>query len=64
MEWETVDDWTERSKVPGGWFVKINEPVFHMTESREGDGWDWRIALTFYPDTDHQWEILPTEDGK
>lgn len=49
-DWETVtnidnEEFTERLKVPGGWLVQI-------VEGSE------RVALTFYPDPEHEWNLL------
>jgi len=60
MEYEKIDDWTERAKVFGGWIVKVCEPVYHTNTDgcgSSGDGWDWRIAITFVPDTKHEWTL-------
>lgn len=59
MNWESIDEYTERAKVFGGWLVKVSEPVYHTNtdgQGSSGDGWDWRIALTFVPDNTHQWK--------
>lgn len=57
MDWEQIDECHERAKVFGGWLVKASEPVYHMTDSQSGDGWDWRVSMTFVPDPDYKWEI-------
>lgn len=57
MEWEEIDSNEFRAKVIGGWVLKVHEHVFHMTDTREGEGWDWRVAITFIPDINHEWVI-------
>ena len=45
-KWETLDvgrgTATRRLKVPGGWLVQVSAGV--------------GIAVTFYPDAEHQWD--------
>ena len=57
MKWEPIDNRTERAKVFGGWLVMITEPVVHQTNNGVQDGWDWRLAICFVPDPEHQWEL-------
>jgi hypothetical protein len=52
LEWELVD-WNERlkhsihrSKVPGGWLVRLRYCTYRDNAS-----------LTFYPDPSYQWKI-------
>lgn len=59
-EWEQIDDWHRRAKVPGGWLVKAFEDVIHdKSDYGQGmtGGWDWRVAMCFVPDEYHTWEI-------
>jgi len=61
MEWEQIDDWHSRAKVFGGWLVKALEPVVHdNTLYGHGmmDVWDFRVAMAFVPDANHEWTIL------
>ncbi len=58
FEFEDIDNYHRRAKVPGGWLVKVSEPVVH--DSRQQgmvSGWDWRVAMTFIPDPKHEWII-------
>jgi len=58
FEFENIDDFHDRAKVPGGWLVKAYEDVVHDTDSSgKVGGWDWRVAMAFVPDPDHSWEI-------
>ncbi|KKX53268.1 hypothetical protein X546_20545 [Brevibacillus borstelensis cifa_chp40] len=59
MEWEQIDKYGEefRAKVPGGWLVKICFEVAHDTSNGLQSGWDWRPALAFVPDPNHEWRI-------
>ena len=64
MEWEEISQnlsfFLRRAKVPGGWLVVATEDVIH-DQSAYGrgmvGGWDWRVALTFVPDPNHEWEL-------
>ncbi len=58
LEWEIIDGYHQRLKVPGGWILKATEDVIHdQGEYGQGmvGGWDFRIAICFVPDTDHKW---------
>ena len=59
MKFESIDAQHERAKVIGGWLVKAYENVYHRGDvySPSGDGWDWRVAMTFVPDPHHAWEV-------
>ncbi|MEJ1422234.1 MAG: hypothetical protein Q2484_17080 [Candidatus Sedimenticola sp. (ex Thyasira tokunagai)] len=61
FEFEDIDNYHQRAKVPGGWLVKAVENVFHLTDYQQGDGWDWRVSMAFVPDPDHIWVIDPVE---
>jgi len=56
MEWEVIDPYLQRAKIPGGWLVKAYEDVVHDREhAGMVPGWDFRIALCFVPDPDYAW---------
>ncbi len=58
MKWERIDDWHERVQIYGGWLVKAREAVVHdRSENGQGmiDGWDFRVAMCFIPDPNHEW---------
>lgn len=58
MDWEQIDAHHQRVKVFGGWLVKAFEDVMHVSdESGKYSGYDWRIAMTFVPDPNHEWEL-------
>ena len=59
MEWERIDDYYKRAKVFRGWLVEGATDVTHNMPDDRGmtDGWDWRIALTFVPDFNHEWML-------
>ena len=58
FEWEEIDQYHQRAKVFGGWLVKATEDVIHNTEWQGMvGGWDWRIAMAFVPDPQHEWAI-------
>ncbi|MCP3681824.1 MAG: hypothetical protein GY861_03965 [bacterium] len=59
MQWEEIETNLERAKVPGGWLVRTYTDVFHLDNgmSSGGEGWDWRVAMTFVPDANHEWVI-------
>ena len=57
LNWEIIDDYHQRAKVPGGWLVKAYEDVVH-TDGVDGgmeSGFDLRIAMCFVPDPAHLW---------
>ena len=58
FKFEQIDNYHQRAKVHGGWIVKAHEEVIH-DNAQQGmvGGWDWRIAMTFVPDENHEWEI-------
>jgi hypothetical protein len=64
MKFEQIDNFHQRAKVYGGWIVKAFENVTHETD-HEGmaSGWDFRVAMCFVPDQDHEWAI-EIEKGK
>ncbi len=59
MNFEKIDDEHERAKVFGGWLVKTYTDVHHLDNgiSAGGEGWDWRVAMAFVPDPDHEWNV-------
>jgi hypothetical protein len=58
MEWEQISDYEQRAMVPGGWLVKSFTDVIHKTDDMGYQpGWDYRIAMAFVPDPDHEWII-------
>lgn len=61
MEWEHIDGHHQRAKVIGGWLVKAFEDVTHGDcgpyGNEKGSGWDWRVAMAFVPDPNHDWVI-------
>jgi hypothetical protein len=64
MDWEQIDNYTSRCRVPRGWLVRIMEPVTHnLIDEGRGmtDGWDFRPALCFYPDPYQEWIIEKKE---
>jgi len=54
-QWEEIPE-TALSRMPiyGGWLVMILENVFQS--DRGTWGWDYRPALTFVPDPNHEWK--------
>ena len=73
MEWETIDDYHTRSKVPGGWIVKAIEPTFcvALMHGLAPKNWfssgpkhlvpherDYRISMCFVPDPHNKWAEL------
>ena len=60
FEWEPIDNYSFRMKVPGGWVLKVLEDVMRDMAPYGGgmnSGWDWRIAICFIPDPNHEWVI-------
>jgi hypothetical protein len=65
MEWEMIDGFHFRLKVLGGWVFKVMEDVVHHNESHGMiPGWDWRPAICFIPDPNHEWIIIKEVDTK
>jgi len=57
MDWEQIDGFHFRLKVPGGWIFKVLEDVVHGSDRGLQPGWDWRVAICFIPDPDHLWVV-------
>ena len=59
LTWEQIDPYTQRAAVIGGWLVKAYEDV-RTVGARFGGigrtGYEWRIAMTFVPDENHNWK--------
>lgn len=62
MKWEDIGDGFCRAKVFGGWLVSHTEWAYHaMPDGGMNHGWDTRVALTFVPDPNHEWEVNQEE---
>lgn len=61
IKWERIDDYTQRTRVFGGWLVHSIEPVMHSDPFNQGqgmvDGWDYRPAMAFVPDFFRLWRL-------
>ena len=57
MNWEQIDDMTQRAKVHGGWLVKSYEHVYHPGHEGDLTGHDWRVAMAFVPDPMYSWKV-------
>lgn len=56
LDWEQIDSCLSRLKVLGGWLVKIREwKKDFFNDTHLG------MALTFYPDPNHEWLITIPE---
>jgi len=56
IKFETIGRNIERAKVFGGWIIKAYSEVIHKENFAEIEcGLDWRIAMTFVPDPNHEW---------
>ena len=56
LEWEAIGTYESRAKVIGGWLVKVETGVTHITfDGGMQEGWDWRTSLAFVPDPKHEW---------
>ena len=56
--WEFVSDYTQRAAVFGGWLIKISEDVHeHLYDQPLICGYNFRIAATFVPDPNHEWDL-------
>ena len=54
FEWEVIDSYTDRAKVPGGWLVRHHAGMGAFS--------DWRVAMAFVPDPKHDWVIGDEEE--
>lgn len=61
LVWEELDSFNQRAKVPCGWLVKTFEPVFHLTDLQQVNGWDFRVAMVFIADEKHSWGLDSNE---
>lgn len=58
MDWERIDNYHQRAKVPGGWVLKAYEDVSHWNPNQGlVQGYDYRISMCFIPDPDHTWWV-------
>ena len=58
LKWEQIDNYHRRAKVQGGWLVKAFEDVDedrHYLGQGLVAGTQWRIAMCFVPDPNHEW---------
>jgi len=59
LNWKQIDNYHKRASIPGGWLVKAFEDV-KEDRSAYGQGmkagWQWRIAICFVPDPNHEWK--------
>jgi len=67
LDWEDIDDFHQRAKVPGGWLVKVHQDVYVSLheDMRPTDGYAWQTSMTFVPDLTHSWgeeEIMQPGD--
>lgn len=70
MEWEQTDNGElHRAKIPGGWLVKTYTAVvtvlpqsqMDMMDIKERMGHEWRVAMCFVPDPEHEWRLEEEE---
>lgn len=60
MNWEQIDEhgYEFRAKVFDGWLVKVLENVLTCRPDCPPDfGFEYRAALAFVPDHNHEWEV-------
>ena len=58
MEWERIDSYHERAKVPGGWIFKAYADVCHLNPDYiHTTGYDFRVSVCFVPDPNHEWQL-------
>jgi hypothetical protein len=59
MNWEDLDEYHKRTKVPGGWLVKAYEDVYVSLheDMRPQSGYAWQVSMTFVPDPNHNWKL-------
>ena len=57
MKWESIDNYTSRAKIKGGWLVKAFDPVMIELNDEMRPSEENHIALCFVPDPMHGWKI-------
>jgi len=55
--WEKLDECTQRAKVIGGWLI-LRLGATDIERGKPGKI-VFRESMTFVPDRDHEWEIMP-----
>ena len=53
-EWERIDGYTERFKIPGGWLVRLS------SSGRKIPPVEY-VGITFVPDPLHKWDLKKEE---
>lgn len=64
--WEELETtnagYMSRTRVPGGWLVRltmdVRSPIYsgYVTPPYEHqEGYEWRSSICFYPDPEHKW---------
>lgn len=57
MEFELIDDYRARAKIPGGWLV---ETILKGLDAQQNHA-PIAIASCFVPDAKHEWMLAETE---
>lgn len=60
LEWESIDANHFRAQIFGGWLVKAYEDAITTSRGPFGEGttgYEYRIAMCFVPDLNHEWII-------
>jgi hypothetical protein len=58
LVWESIDSTMGlfyRTKTFGGWLVMSEAEVMEHVYDRWQSGYNWRTALVFVPDPNHEW---------
>lgn len=64
MNWEQIDNYTQRAKVFGGWIVKSLVDVVHNLPDRGMQGgYDCRESICFVPDKNYEWVLEPIKNS-
>jgi len=63
FKWQSMDEYTSRAPVFGGWIVKTLEDVYHYHEAMGNQyHMDFRISTVFVTDPNHNWKVDVIED--
>jgi len=62
MNWEKIDDFHFRTKVFGGWLVKVYEHVEHASITPHGfweriQSQEMNVSMCFVPDLNWKWQL-------
>lgn len=57
MEWQYIEEYLERAKIPNGWLVRQSSYI------KNDQDFYWINSICFVPDEGHYWQII-NKDGE